>query len=391
MSNLQTMSSQSVVHRRLPNFEILRVLAMFLIIVGHFFFHGLCGEGNGVMLSYDGKSVLDTVSFGIAQSLWVFSSISVNLYVLISGYFLVQSKAKWGKIPSIWMQTAFYSVCIYLVFVAIGLGVRFSIKGFISSILVVRYGAVADRTYWFVAQYVGLLALSPFLNRLVAVLTKVEYKTLIIVLLLLDFSFGYVFYGNVYSGGQTLFHFISVYFIAGYIRHYQLFGTWSKRKLLGVCAIVIVAVVALDYMYCLAHCIKHQETFQLHLSSRYLNNNGIPLVIAVLVFCMVQRASIGDSRLVRFLVAVAPFSFGVYLMHDNIYVRGWLWRLVTSYMSFSPSNVVLCSLSVALSIYAVCTGIDMLRALAFRSLRIEVLAKKIVSLAGRLVGLVVYK
>lgn len=52
------------------------------------------------MLSYDGKSVLDTVSFGIAQSLWVFSSISVNLYVLISGYFLVQSKAKWSKILS---------------------------------------------------------------------------------------------------------------------------------------------------------------------------------------------------------------------------------------------------------------------------------------------------
>ena len=116
------MSSQSVVHRRLPNFEILRVLAMFLIIVGHFFVHGLRGEGNGVMLSYDGKSVLDTVSFGIAQSLWVFSSISVNLYVLISGYFLVQSKAKWGKIPSIWTQTAFYSVCIYLLFAVVGLG-----------------------------------------------------------------------------------------------------------------------------------------------------------------------------------------------------------------------------------------------------------------------------
>lgn len=385
------MSSQSVVHRRLPNFEILRVLAMFLIIVGHFFVHGLRGEGNGVMLSYDGKSVLDTVSFGIAQSLWAFSSISVNLYVLISGYFLVQSKAKWGKIPSIWTQTAFYSVCIYLVFVAIGPGGRFSIKGFISSILVVRYGAVADRTYWFVAQYIGLLALSPFLNRLVAGMTKVEYRTLIVILLLLNFSFGYVFYGNVYSGGQTLFHFISVYFIAGYIRHYQLFGTWSKRKLLGVCAIVIVAVVALDYMYCLAHCIKHQEAFQLQLSSRYLNYNGIPLVLAVLVFCVVQRAPIGDNRLVRFLVAIAPFSFGVYLIHDNIYVRGWLWRVVTSYVSFSPSNVVLCSLSVAASIYAVCTGIDMLRALVFRILRIEVLSGKIASFAGRLVGLIVYK
>lgn len=385
------MSSQSVVHRRLPNFEILRVLAMFLIIVGHFFVHGLRGEGNGVMVSYDGKSMLDTVSFGIAQSLWVFSSISVNLYVLISGYFLVQSKAKWGKIPSIWMQTAFYSVCIYLLFAVVGLGGDFSVKDFVSSVLVVRYGAVADRTYWFVAQYIGLLALSPFLNRLVAGLTKVEYKTLIVILLLLDFSFGYVFYGNVYSGGQTLFHFISVYFIAGYIRHYQLFGTWSKRKLLGVCAVVIVAVVALDYMYCLAHCIKHQETFQLQLSSRYLNYNGIPLVLAVLVFCVVQRAPIRDNRLVRFLVAIAPFSFGVYLIHDNIYVRGWLWRVVTSYVSFCPSNVVLCSLSVAASIYAVCTGIDMLRALVFRILRIEVLSGKITSFAGRLVGLIVYK
>ena len=77
-------------------------------------------------------------------------------------------------------------------------GVRFSIKGFISSILVIRYGAVADRTYWFVAQYIGLLALSPFLNRLVAGMTKVEYRTLIVILLLLDFSFGYVFYGNIY-------------------------------------------------------------------------------------------------------------------------------------------------------------------------------------------------
>lgn len=386
------MSSQSVVHRRLPNFEILRVLAMFLIILGHFFVHGLRGEGNGVMLSYDGKSVLDTVSFGIAQSLWVFSSISVNLYVLISGYFLVQSKAKWGKIPSIWMQTAFYSVCIYLLFAVVGLGgVIFSVKDFVSSVMVVRYGAVADRTYWFVAQYIGLLALSPFLNRLVAGLKKVEYKTLIVILLLLDFSFGYVFYGNVYSGGQTLFHFISVYFIAGYIRHYQLFGTWSKRKLLGVCAVVIVAVVALDYIYCLAHCIKHQEAFQLQLSSRYLNYNGIPLVLAVLVFCVVQRAPIGDNRLVRFLVAIAPFSFGVYLIHDNIYVRGWLWRVVTSYVSFSPSNVVLCSLSVAVSIYAVCTSIDMLRALVFRILRIKVLSGKIASFAGRLVGLIVYK
>lgn len=384
------MNKPSVLHKRIPNFEILRVLAMFLIIIGHFFVHGVCGKGNRIMLSYDGLSVSDTVSYGITQSIWIFSSISVNLYVLISGYFLVHSKAKWGKIPAIWMQTAFYSVCLYLVFTVSG-GVKFSIKDFATSVFVVRYGAVADRTYWFVAQYIGLLALSPFLNRFVSGLTKVEYKMLIVVLLMLDFSFGLFFYGEVYSGGQTLFHFITVYFIAGYIRCYQLLKTQSIRRILGVCAIVIAAVVAVDYMYCLAHCIKHQETFKLLLSQRFLNNNGIPLVLAVLVFCVVQRASIGDNRLIRFLTYIAPFSFGVYLIHDNFYVREWLWGVVSSYVPFNLSNIILCSLSVAIFIYTICTGIDMFRALIFRVLRIETLSGKIASCVGRLVSLLVYK
>lgn len=112
--------------RRIPNFEILRVVAMFLIIVGHFFVHGICGKGNDVNLKYDGTSMIDTLSFGITQSLWVISSISVNLYVLISGYFLIQSKAKWSKIPTIWLQTVFYSVCIYLVLIASGGGTSMS-------------------------------------------------------------------------------------------------------------------------------------------------------------------------------------------------------------------------------------------------------------------------
>lgn len=376
--------------RRIPNFEILRVVAMFLIIVGHFFVHGICGKGNDVNLKYDGTSMIDTLSFGITQSLWVISSISVNLYVLISGYFLIQSKAKWSKIPTIWLQTVFYSVCIYLVLIASG-GVNFNVVELLRSLFVIKFGAVSDRTYWFVTQYIGLLAVSPFLNRMVSNFTKAEYRRLLLVLIVMDFSFGCVFYGDVYSGGQTLFHFITVYFIAGYIRLYHLFDTVSLNKLIGAFAMCVLALVVLDYLYCFVHCFRHHEPFQLLLSQRYLNYNGIPLILATLVFCIIKRVKFGDNCVVRFLVAIAPFSFGVYLIHDNIYVRNHLWRTIVSNLSLEPANIMGYCLIIAVTIYVICTVVDYLRSILFRVLKVNNISYWIVSLATRAIDIVHYR
>lgn len=376
--------------RRIPNFEILRVVAMFLIIVGHFFVHGISGNGNDVNLKYDGTSMIDTLGFGITQSLWVISSISVNLYVLISGYFLIQSKAKWSKIPTIWLQTVFYSVCIYLVLIASG-GGNFNVVELLRSLFVIKFGAVSDRTYWFVTQYIGMLAVSPFLNRMVSNFTQTEYRKLLLVLIMMDFYFGCVFYGDVYSGGQTLFHFITVYFIAGYIRLYHLFDTVSLNKLISAFAMCVLALVVLDYSYCFVHCFRHHESFQLLLSQRYLNYNGIPLILAGLVFCIIQRVKFGDNLVVRFLVSIAPFSFGVYLIHDNVYVRNHLWKTIVIILPLNPANIVVYCLIIAVTIYVICTVVDYLRSILFRVLKVNNISYWIVSLATRAIDIVLYR
>ena len=98
---------------RKSNFELLRIIAMILIIAHHFSLHG----GFRVVQS---KPLINRIWI-----LWLQlgGKIGVNIFVLISGYFLVSSPAfKLKKVLKLWLQLFFYSIVIYAVFVGTGGG-----------------------------------------------------------------------------------------------------------------------------------------------------------------------------------------------------------------------------------------------------------------------------
>lgn len=72
------------------NFEILRVFAMYMIVVLHFYTAGL-KVYNPVEAIYFSTEGTGLVNFIVSQTLLPFVSIGVNLYVLISGYFLINT------------------------------------------------------------------------------------------------------------------------------------------------------------------------------------------------------------------------------------------------------------------------------------------------------------
>ena len=72
--------------KRESNFEVLRTIAMFFIVVYHCLTHGV---GNEYGFNIASKTTLSNVLF--SDFMLVFSSIAVNLYVMISGYFLSES------------------------------------------------------------------------------------------------------------------------------------------------------------------------------------------------------------------------------------------------------------------------------------------------------------
>ena len=69
---------------------------------------------------------------------------------------------------------------------------------------------------------------------------------------------------------------------------------------------------------------------------------------------------------------VAPLTFGVYLIHDNIYIRTILWKDLLSPKShigdwtFTPYLI-----AVAVSIFVACLAIDWLRDRLFKVLKIN--------------------
>ena len=66
--------------------------------------------------------------------LWIWGKIGVNVFVLISGWFLSQTNNfKWSKIIILWLQMFFYSIVVYLLFLLFGNEV-FTIKSLIKRI-----------------------------------------------------------------------------------------------------------------------------------------------------------------------------------------------------------------------------------------------------------------
>lgn len=75
--------------RRQLNYELLRVIAMFLIVIWHFVIHGSIKFGSGHELQNLSNAPLYNII--IYSIVGVISSCGVNLFVLISSHFMSQS------------------------------------------------------------------------------------------------------------------------------------------------------------------------------------------------------------------------------------------------------------------------------------------------------------
>lgn len=84
-------------------FEIMRLLAMFMIILGH------CAMATAKdQQPYLGT--LDCIGWGIGA----FTVCAVNLFFLLTGYFMNSAHYRFGRIVSLWLKTVFYSLVLFI-------------------------------------------------------------------------------------------------------------------------------------------------------------------------------------------------------------------------------------------------------------------------------------
>ena len=324
---------------------------MFLIVIGHSIYNGVSNAPMDTVYSDGGGNF-------IIKSLLLLSHTAVNLYVMITGYFLIEkTDFRWKGFANVWCITLFYSFLFLLAF-AFFQPASLSVPIIVKSLL-----PVITNQYWFITTYLALLLLAPYLSKLVSVFNKQQYVTLVVIMFVLSFEypFGRLFAGN----GFTLFWFVFLYLFAGYIRLYS-FPDWIVKYRFGLLlfffSILLVPVLLAD-----AGMLKLRGLCHL-LDNGY---NGFVSFFSFAIFICFVKADL-RGRVWERIASVAVYTFGVYVIHENILFRPFLWDILKKVTSSIYGYLFLASIS-----FVVLLLVDYFRRKLFELMSVETMTRKL--------------
>lgn len=334
---------QTVKKTRSANMDLLRIVSMLLIILLHSIDH------SGVLEASETAS--------LPMQLWIrftymLVQVSVNCYVLLSGYFLVKSKFRLQKLLILWLETVFYTLIIRIVFIATG-QVAFSITSLLSSFIPVFTGR-----YWFITIYFGLYLVFPFLNIAINAMNKKQHLLLNIVLFILFsvmISLHPAFKGMNSGAGWGLAWFVVLYFIAAYLRlHYNANGKKLRYILVWLVSSGLLAV-------CYAFVRGKSGMLTNVLSNQYRYDSVFAYISSVCLLLVFVNTKFNNAFLNRIVTFIAPSTLGVYLIHAQADLSPWLWDVLRMPEKMNTVMFPLIQVAMVLGIFAVCILIDVFR------------------------------
>ena len=328
--------------KRQVNFELLRILCMYMIVVGHCLFHGRVTAKLGY----------GTVNYFLSYLIQSFSVVHVNCFVMLAGYFAIDREFQSGRILRLWRQVAFYSMMICLVW---GCWKGVTGRDVLTAVL-----PISSRNYWFASVYMGLVLMMPFAGMLTARLSRRQYRYLLI-LLGLFFSVNHmIFRADTYGifTGRDLSWFLFLALLAGYVKLH----TRQERRYfwygLGGYVLASLGVLASVYL-----------SVELHLEDMgYFLNYNSPLALAATVslFVCVKNMPWREGCLDNVIRKTAGAAFGVYLIHDNYLIRYAVWDLFRASRVARTHWAVIYAAMAGAVVYGVCTCVELARQWLFQ-------------------------
>lgn len=357
---------------RMANMELLRSVAMMMVIVLHYL-----GKGN---LLPQLTEAIGAAGY-VAWALEALAIVAVNVYMLISGYFLVESRFKVSRVLGLIFQAMFYSLLVPVVLVLAGVLAPSGIT--VYQLLYYVFPTQMEH-YWFLTAYVVMYLFAPILGRAVHQMTRKQHACVAGCLLVL-FSLGKSVLPmslEMDRHGYDGLWFMTVYLVAAYIRLYgiPLFSNKGRSILFyfAGCACVFGITMVLHFVY------LKTGAFDYVLKVAYDYNHIVNLFAAVALFYAFLFLKLPEGKVSKLICRVAPYTFGVYLLHEQVAVR-YLWpKWLFAEKVEGPVSLVLYTVVAVLTVFAVGILADMLRAFLFRLLGKVLEALKILEFVRRL-------
>lgn len=292
---------------RKSNIELLRIFAVLGVIILHY-----KNPEMGGGMAYVTENSINYHLLLVLESMFV---CAVDVFVLISGYFLCTSKRRslWKPIKLI-TQVMLFGLASYLVR---SIFIGFSIKSMIGNMIPANY---------YVILYVTVYIISPYINVVFENVTKKQMRLFAVA----SFALFSVYptlvdifseiTGNEWMGlstigilgdqsGYTIVTFVLMYILGAYLRLGEnTLKTWSTRLISGI---LLTCIVILTLWA------KANLTFRGLDGSAYYYCNPVVIFMAMLMFELFSRFEIKNDRMKKLINIMAEGVFSVFLLHSH--------------------------------------------------------------------------
>lgn len=315
---------------RNSNFELFRILAMFLIILIH-----LAPAVNLSDLGLSGNigHVMGAVIVGIGN-------IGPACFCLISGYFGM--KFSWKKLLKFEIMMVTYSLLETFILIRVfpeEMQGAVLLEQLIKSLL-----PFISRKYWFYSCYICVFLFSNYIQKFIDTLKKEEFKKVIALSLLVFSVFPTVFYFEIMQdAGKGLIQMILLYMVGRYIRLYKNEPSSKSKKVLCFLGLWILNTISMLHPIRIGS-ITH---------SICRDNSITNIAIAILLLCLFKDMTFSSKCLNKF----TENMFAVFAL-ENTFVQIAAKIINENNLHIDNLFLGLCLLiGIVFLIFAICVGL----------------------------------
>lgn len=320
---------------RSSNYELCRICCMFLIVLLHTTYASFGWPDNS----------------NINYLVIVFSSMSifgVDVFILLTGYFSVKFK-----------KQSFMNLLFICFFSG---GVNLIIRLLSYQDLSINNLFFISQSSWYIPMYIGLLIISPILNRYIDNSEKQELLYVIMLILAYNVYFEFFPHKGVnapgFHSGLSLIWFMVAYLVGRYLKLYGLPNWISKHSL--ICC--VLSIICIAFSQILIYKVAHPELIPYFLGQ----NNPLVLFAAISFITCFSKLNIQSVKINYF----AQSTLSVLLIHNSTAVMPLTSNFFIALYS-SETNMflkILIWFMLVTAIYIICVLIDQIRIIIFNRL-----------------------
>lgn len=332
--------------QRSSNMELLRIFSMLIIVLHHCAVHGKFDFGYAEFIP--NRLGIRLISLG---------QLGVMMFMMITGYYQCKSVFKWKKPALVWAAAEFYSLGIYIITLVTGYN-EFSWEDLYSSAAIVLH-----RRYWFVNAYIAVYLLSPVLNAFAEKASRTQFLTVLCSMTAALSVLPTLTGRDIFlESGKSVMWMSIVYLTGAYLRYYPDARVTKRRiALAGAAGSLVLFAAATVYVDRL---IMADESMKKYASHIYDDASFTPMfTLALCIFALFTTVDIPYSKVINFIGAS---TFGIYLIHDNAYMRKILWVELFGFNKHMMNTLLIPYMGCcAIVVFICCMLTDKVRALIF--------------------------